>query len=256
MQDELVIDSGTLVAFLLVLFRLGGMLAFVQIPGARMAAEPAKLLLVISLCGALFPVWPQVSSAELTPGRIAVWIAGECLFGVAAGLIVGMLSECLVFGAQAIVMQAGFSYASTIDPGSQADSTVLQTIAQLAANLFFFACGTHEIVLRTFARSLEVYPPGSVEIGWQSAEKLARFGGQMLELGVRLALPVAGLLILTDITLAVVSRLQSQIQLLSLAFPMKMLGALAALAVLAPMMAWTYRAGLARLTTTLSVLTR
>lgn len=254
MRDELFLDPGLLVSFLLVLFRLGGMFAFVPIPGARMAAEPAKLLLILTLSVTLYPVWPAVDAAQVTSGRLVLWVAGECLFGLAAGVVVGMLSECLVFGAQAVVMQAGFSYASTIDPGSQADSTVLQTIAQLAANLLFFAGGADGLVLRTFARSLEICPPGAVDIGWIGAARVANFGGQMLELGVRLALPVAGLLLLTDITLALVSRLQSQLQLLSLAFPVKMLGTLAAMAVLAPMMAWTYQAGLDRLTALLGAL--
>jgi flagellar biosynthesis protein FliR len=249
-------DPGVLIAFLLVVFRLGGMFAFVPIPGSKMVVEPAKLILILSLTVALQPAWPRVDAGALTAGRLAAWVAGECLFGTGVGVLVGMLSECLVFGAQAVTMQAGFSYASTFDPGSQADSTVLQTTAQLAANLLFFACGVDRIVLRAFARSLEACPPGSVEIGWQSASRLTHFGGEMLELGVRLALPVAGLLLLTDVTLALAGRLQSQLQLLSLAFPVKMLGSLAMLAILAPMMAWAYRAGILRMTEALSTFLR
>ena len=256
MGGELSFGTGTLAAFLLVLFRLGGMLAFVPIPGSRMVAEPARLLLVLSLSVALHPIWPRVETDALSAGTFAVWAAGESLLGVGVGALVGMLSECLVFGAQNVVMQAGFSYASTFDPSSQADSTVLQTTAQLAANLLFFAGGVDRIVLRAFARSLEVCPPGSVGVGWESAAQLVRFGGEMLELGVRLALPVAGLLLLTDITLALVGRLQTQLQLLSLSFPVKMLGSLAALAIMAPMMAWTYQTGLNRMTAVLSSILR
>jgi flagellar biosynthetic protein FliR len=56
----------------------------------------------------------------------------------------------------------------------------------------------------------------------------------MLSTGLRLALPVAALLILIDFALALVGRVQQQLQLLSLAFPGKMAAALAILAVLAP----------------------
>lgn len=256
MATNLVFDPGALTGFLLVLCRLGGALVFVPMPGFRMAAEPARILLILGLCVALYPLWPHVDTRSLTAGRLAVWIAGEALLGVSAGTLLSMLSECLVFGAQTVVMQAGFSYASTIDPGSQADSTVLQTVAQLTANLLFFACGVDRIVLGAFARSLERFPPGSVEIGWPSAVHVARFGGEVLAFGLRLALPVAGLLLLADITLAVVGRLQAQLQLLSLAFPVKMLGALAALAALAPMMAWTYQSALGRMAAILGALLR
>lgn len=256
MGSELSFDPGSLAAFLLVLFRLGGILAFVPIPGSRMVVEPARLLLILSLSVALYPVWPEVKATDLTMGRFALWVAGETLLGVGAGVLVGMLSECLVFGAQTVVMQAGFSYASTFDPSSQADSTVLQTTAQLAANLLFFTAGVDRIVLRAFARSLEACPPGSVEMSRESAAQLVHFGGEMLALGVRLALPIAGLLLLTDLTLAVVGRLQAQLQLLSLAFPVKMLGSLAALALMAPTMAWIYQLGLSRMTGVLSALIR
>ena len=42
-----------------------------------------------------------------------------------------------------------------------------------------------------------------------------------LEIGVRLALPVAGFLLLVDLTLAVVGRLNAQFPLLNIAFPLK-----------------------------------
>ncbi len=45
-------------------------------------------------------------------------------------------------------------------------------------------------------------------------------------MGVRLALPVVALLVMVDIALALLGRLNAQLQLLSLAFPAKMLVAL------------------------------
>ena len=45
-------------------------------------------------------------------------------------------------------------------------------------------------------------------------------------MGVRLALPVVALLVMVDVALALLGRLNSQLQLLTLAFPAKMLAAL------------------------------
>jgi len=256
MPTNLQLDMATLAGFLLILTRLGGILVFVPIPGARGAAEPARVLLVLSLSVALFPFGPRPDVQALGGGQFLCWMAGEALMGIAVGMLVGFLSESLVFGAQAIVVQAGFSYASAVDPNSQADSTVLQIIAQLAANLLFFATGMDHVVLKAFVRSLETCPPGSRGPGWNEAGALVGMGGAMLELGIRLALPVAGLLLLTDVTLALVGRIQTQLQLLSLAFPAKMLGTLAALAALAPMMAWVYRSASTRFESALFQLIR
>ncbi len=256
MPTDLRLDQTTMLGFLLIMARLGGALVFVPVPGARSAVEPARILLVLSLSAALLPVAPKLGMGAVTGGQMLLWLGGEVLIGVAVGVLVGFLSESLVFAAQSIVVQAGFSYASAVDPNSQADSTVLQIIAQLGANLLFFSTGMDRVVLKAFARSLETCPPGGPGPGWHEAGVLVGMGGAMLELGLRLALPVAGLLLLTDVTLAVLGRFHAQLQLLSLAFPVKMLASLAALAVLAPMMAWIYRAGAAKFESSLAQLMR
>jgi flagellar biosynthetic protein FliR len=57
-----------------------------------------------------------------------------------------------------------------------------------------------------------------------------RAGADMLITGVRVALPVVALLLMVDIALALLGRMQAQLQLLTVAFPAKMLAALAVLA--------------------------
>ena len=67
--------------------------------------------------------------------------------GLAVGLAVAFLTEGFQMGAQIISLQAGYSFATTIDPNSGADSTVLITISQLAAGLLFFATGMDRLML-------------------------------------------------------------------------------------------------------------
>jgi flagellar biosynthetic protein FliR len=54
-------------------------------------------------------------------------------------------------------------------------------------------------------------------------------GAILFSVGVRLALPVVALLVMLDVALALLGRLNAQLQLLSLAFPVKMLTALVVL---------------------------
>jgi flagellar biosynthetic protein FliR len=63
----------------------------------------------------------------------------------------------------------------------------------------------------------------------------------MFTFGLRLAMPVIGLMLLMDIALALLGRMQQQLQLLSLAFPAKMLAALVVLMILSPAMARLYQ---------------
>jgi flagellar biosynthetic protein FliR len=66
--------------------------------------------------------------------------------------------------------------------------------------------------------------------GW--SEPLIHAVAGVFSTGLRLALPIIALLMMSDLTLAMFGRINSQLQLLSLSFPLKMLLALAVMTVL------------------------
>jgi flagellar biosynthetic protein FliR len=233
-----------LAAVVAVIPRLGGALALIPMPGWRASAAPVKVLLVLVLAVAL-STQARGAAVPATAGGLAVWLMGETGLGLFAGLAAAFAGEALLFGFQSVALQAGYSYALTVNPGSDADSGVLAVAAQILSSLLFFAAGLDRFVLLSFARSLEVWPVGGAELGVGMADVVVRLGGAVLELGLRLALPVAAMLLVADLALALLSRLHSQLQLLSLAFPLKMLATLFMLAALAPAMQAIYRAAAA-----------
>jgi flagellar biosynthetic protein FliR len=226
MPANLTISPGTLYSFLLVLFRVGGALVFVPLPGVKNVAEPVRAAFVLGFTLALAPCWPAVDPAAVSASRLLAWMAAEAAVGLAIGVVVSILLEAFIVAAQILGLQAGYAYASTIDPNTQADSGILLVVAQLAAGLLFFTIGLDREVLRLFARSLETIPPGAYVFGPPSAELLIRLGANLFSFGLRLAFPVLAVLILVDVALALLGRINSQLQLLSLAFPAKMLLAL------------------------------
>src|SRR5262249_28602658 len=151
---------------LLVLARVSSMVVLVPIPGWRSAFDSVKIVLALTISAALFPVWPKVEIESLTIGMVAGWIAAEIAFGLVAGVAVTFLIETFVLAAQVFGLQAGYSYASTIDPSTDADSSVLQVITQLIASLLFFAFRLDSEVIRAFAESLLHYPPGRWNLTW------------------------------------------------------------------------------------------
>ena len=74
--------------------------------------------------------------------------------------------------------------------------------------------------------------------------------------GLRLALPVIALLIMVDLTLALLSRINSQLQLLSLAFPIKMLVALVTVSTILVLFPSVYSSLAERMLSTASRLVR
>jgi flagellar biosynthesis protein FliR len=160
----------------------------------------------------------------------------EATLGLAAGVAVGWLIEAFVFGMQLISIQAGYAFASTIDPTTQADSGVLLIAGQLAAGLLFIAFGIEREVLAAFATSLDRAPPGSWQLQPGFSALAAQWTAAAITLALRLAFPVMALLLLLDLSLALLGRTQPQMQLVNLAFPVKMSATLVLLALQASML--------------------
>ncbi len=229
MRAELALSLSTLYGFLLVLVRVSAALVFVPLPGIRQGPEATRIVLAMALTLLLFPQWPRVE-VEPGAGQLAAWLVSDAALGVLIGVAVGFVTEAFGIAAQAIGLEAGFAYASMVDPQTQADSGVLLVFAQLGAGLMFFALGLDREVVRIFARSLETFPPGASIPSKLGLGALARLGSGMFTTGLRLALPALALLTLVDLALALLGRLNAQLQLLTLSFPLKMLAAIAVLA--------------------------
>jgi flagellar biosynthetic protein FliR len=223
MHGDVVVPLSTLVGFLLVLTRLSTVFVFVPLPGQQSGFSTPRAMLCLALTIALAPQWPEIDVEKVNAPLLTAWILSEAALGLTVGLAVSFIAEAFVFGAQVLSMQAGYGYASIIDPATQADSGILMIVAQLLAGLLFFALGIDRHVLRALAESLTTYPPGAFAISKAAADEILRLATTVLNTGLRLALPISGLMILIDLALSVLGRVHTQIQLIQMSFPIKLL---------------------------------
>lgn len=228
--------------FLLLLARVGGFFAFVPLPGGKAGPDTVRVVFTLGFTLALYAQWPAVPAA-LSLSWMTATLLSEAALGVTVGLAVACLTESLVMMAQVVGLQAGYGYASTIDPTTQADAGVLLVVAQLIGGLLFFALGLDREVVRVFAGSLETQPAGAFFIARPAAAAILQLTAAIFATGLRLALPVVALLALVDVALALAGRLHAQLPMVTLAFPTKMLLALGLLAALAPLMPRLYGEG-------------
>jgi flagellar biosynthetic protein FliR len=225
MHADSLFTYGALLGFLFTLARISCVFAFLPLAAFRGAPEPAKIVLSLAFTMILWPQW-QTPQGTFSVGRVVAGVAGEAALGIAIGLSLAIVLEVFQVAAQIVSQQAGFGFASTIDPSSGADSTVLLTLSQITAGLLFFATGADRMLVRALSDSLRLCPPESFAIhpGW--AEAVMRFAGSIFGMGLRLAAPVIALLLLADGTLAVLGRIQQSIHLVSLTMPLKLAAAM------------------------------
>jgi len=77
----------------------------------------ARVLLALGMTMALCPQWPRVAVPGL--GGVVLALGSEAALGVTVGLAVGFALEALLVGVQVLGLQAGFSYASMINPTTE-----------------------------------------------------------------------------------------------------------------------------------------
>jgi flagellar biosynthetic protein FliR len=232
MHTNLAIPTSLLFGFLLVLARISGVFVFLPLPGLQAGPSVAKITLAMVLTFGMYSRWPVLDPVPTSMLQVSGWMIAEAAIGLATGLAVAFIIEAVTFAAQAISTQAGFAYASTVDPNTEADSTVLLLLAQLTAGMLFFAMGFDRLVLTILSRSLETHPPGAFLVSRASVEALVMLGSNIFTTGLHLALPLMTLLFLIDLSIGLLGHLNSQLQLIALAFPAKMITALAALSLL------------------------
>ncbi len=212
----------TLFGFLFTLARISGVIAFLPLAAFRAAPEPARIVLSLAMTLMLRPEWKAPVGAEAAIGRILAGLASESALGLAIGVSLAIAIEVFKMAAQAVSMSAGLGYASTIDPTSGADSTVLLTTAELVAGLLFFVSGADRFLIKALAESLRIMPPESFTLHKSWALGVAEFAGSIFSSGLRLAAPIVALLLLADASLAVLGRMQTHLHLISLTMPVKL----------------------------------
>jgi len=212
----------TLFGFLYTLARISGVFAFLPLAAFRAGPEPSRVVLSLACTLLLWHSWQMPAVASPSMARIAAGVANEAALGLAIGLALAIALEVFQFAAQSVSLAAGLGYASTIDPMSGADSTVLLTIAQITAGLLFFASGADRLLIRGLAESLRLSAPESFSMHQAWGLAMIQFASSIFGLGLRLAAPVIALLLLADASLAVVGRVQPQLHLISLTMPIKL----------------------------------
>ena len=247
MHAEFTFQLATIYGFLLALARVSGVVVFVPIPGFSAGPDASRVVLALALTIALFPAWPTLATRR----RIIRWLRAGCsersaqkrVFGVTVGLAIAFLLEGVQMAAQVLGLQAGYSYASTVDPTTQADTTTLQLMAQLLAGTLFFAFGFDRQVLASPGKKSGIGAGACASHSTGAPlRRLWALARQSSPPGCNWRFPVLALLVLLDIAFAVLGRLHAQLQLLSLSFAIKMLVALAFLAVVLSVYPGRFRA--------------
>ena len=229
------IDPLVVTAFVLALVRASAWL-FVSPPfNTRMIPISVKMGIAAALALGSVPhiVNPQLPTS--TAGFIFALLA-QVLVGVTLGMFTLLLVSALQAAGAFVDLFAGFSLSQIYDPLGGTQSAVFGRFYQLLAVTLMFTTDAYLILVNGFFRSFEVIPAGGFSTETMST-LLTNNMGQFLIAAIEIAGPVLGCLFLAEITLGLLARAAPNLNVFSLAFPLRVIIALIVVAIAIPVVA-------------------
>ena len=230
--DFLVPGSMNVVALLGL--RLSALVAVAPVFSAVAIPVRIRAALVLVLTVVLYePARARAHAPELD----AAAAAAEVVTGLALGFGAALFAGAAEAAGDVMTTQMGLSGASLLDPFTQISVPVLSQFFQLFVVTIMLACDAHLVMLDALAASLRLLPIGSPVQVTSGLHAIVSLGGTLLLLGVKMAAPVMGAVLIANVALALLSRAAPQLNVLSVAFPLQIGLGLFVIAAALPMLA-------------------
>jgi flagellar biosynthetic protein FliR len=213
------LTQGKVMLWLIVLTRLSGLMT--TFPGLNQERIPmpirgsAALLLSLTIA----PVVPPPLQAPAGLWDLVGMLVVELAAGLLLGVLVSWIVEAVAFAGQLMDFQMGFSFVQFIDPATSHPVSISGSILGQLVILFLFISNLHHQMIMALVESFRILPIGHGLAGAPLA--VVALVGQLLMRGLQLAFPIMVALFFVDVIEGISAKFMPQLQLIQLAFPIK-----------------------------------
>jgi flagellar biosynthetic protein FliR len=209
--------------FFLSTLRVGALLISAPFFGA--ASIPLQVRIMISVVlGVFMSTIVDVPDTSTLPFLSMINVVlGEILIGLAAGLMLSTLFAAVALAGEKIAASGGLGFAAQIDPMSGGQTPVISQFLTLFLIVIFLSLDGHLLVLAGIRTSYNIVPIGGPVAVTALTTANLDAAGDMFAIASRIMLPVASILLLTNIAVGVITRSAPQLNLFSFGFPMTLL---------------------------------
>ena len=200
--------------FVLVFFRLAGMMVFAPLFGSAKIPKRVKVLLVLVLA---LGVTPAVQPATLpgTTWLLAAAIAGEMAFGLAMGMALSLVFVAAQWAGELIGQQMGLNLSEVFDPQFGGSGSVLGELYFMLTLVVFLLIDGHHAMLLGVRDSFEKLPLLSVGVHRGLFDSVVGLLGGATVLAIRLAAPMLVTMLIVDLVLGLVGKTMPQMNVMS-----------------------------------------
>lgn len=227
----------SILMFLLVFSRIGGLFIGAPLLSNQNLPPQVKIGLVVSLSIILFALHGNdpLKSAPQDLMQFVVVVFQEFTVGVLIGFSVRMILASVQMSGELVSTQAGLTVSNILDPMTQANVPVVGQFYYFMAMVLFLSLNMHEAMLLAVQKSFTWFPIGGVMLMPDKiAERFMLYGSNMYVVALMLAMPVYSVLLVTEIALALTTKVMPQMNIFMVALPFKIMLGLTMLMVSLP----------------------
>jgi flagellar biosynthetic protein FliR len=224
------VDVAWVLTVVLVALRISAAVAMTPVLGVTTLPPQVRTLFVVALAATLVAGMAlPINASVVTLNHFLVAAASELAIGLALAFGLFTAFATFMLAGRIIDMQLGFGVAGLIDPATRTQAPLIGYFLNLVAVMLFFSVDGHHALIRGFAYSLEVLPPGTALSEIDMGAIVAQFGS-MFVYALVVAAPVMFVVLLIDIVLAVIARTMPQMNVFIVGLPLKIFVGLTVLA--------------------------
>lgn len=167
---------------------------------------------------------------------LVFYAVSEVMTGLILGYITNLIFQVAKFAGGWMDLHAGFSMVSVFDPATKMSSTLLGNLSYFIGIVFFFIIGGQRLVIKLIVESIEIVPLGRTIVYQETTMDVINTIIQYFMLGVKIAIPVVIIIVITDICLGLISRTIPTIPVMILGMPIKNVLAFVTYLIILPIM--------------------
>ncbi|MBO4334719.1 MAG: flagellar biosynthetic protein FliR [Desulfovibrio sp.] len=211
-----------LFSFLLTLLRISIVMFMLPVFNTNNIPIQVKAAVCIVLSLGL---WPALSlpSAQISlhPLGLILMICGEVFMGLILSLAINLTFMAIQSGGELLGYQMGFTMLNFADPLSGNQTGTAAFFLWTVSLMVFLCLDGHLYMLRGFAHSFALVPPGSLLISQTLYDQVMQLSSQLFILAIQICAPVMVALFAIEVALGLVARTSPQIHIMDFGMPLK-----------------------------------
>lgn len=210
-------------AIILVFLRMLGFFIVVPIFFPKGFPNIAKIAFTLVMAYILIPGINYTGINLVSNYSLIALAANEIITGLTLGFITNLVFFSIRMAGQFIDIQIGFSMINMFDPSTSSNSTLLEHVLYWCSLVLFFTIDGHHMLIRALVESFNAINLGKFILGGDSINVIINAFVQFFALGLKIAIPLVLIILITDITLGLIGRTVPQMNLMILGMPIKIL---------------------------------